>query len=393
MFPSACGGRSALAVCALILVGVYPGAGVAQAGGEVHIGIGGPLTTGSATFGVEMRQAVDLAVAEKNAAGGILGDTIVAVAIDDEAKEDKGKLIAKQFCDDAANLGVVGHVNSGVTIAASRVYGDCGLAAITPMSSNPGVTEQGLHNIFRLTNRDDRKGPLLGRWLHDNAGKRRAVVLDDATTYGKGLADGFVRGFADAGGSVLTRQSVHSGDTDFRPLLSALAPDFDVLFFAGIREGAYIVKDMRALGLNQLFACGDGCWSVDGFIKPSDGAALKGEGVRILSAAPAIGKVPGSAEFAARYTAKYGPINNYAASSYDSARLLLAAIERAAKDEGKLPARADVVAAIRAVHFQGVAYARPVEWNEKGDNKAAVVFVNEVEGNRFKEIDEIGGTP
>jgi branched-chain amino acid transport system substrate-binding protein len=390
MFPSTCGERFALAVCAMIL-GVC--AGEAQAGGEVHIGIGGPLTTGSATFGVEMRQAVDLAVAEQNAAGGILGDKIVAVAIDDEAKEDKGKLVAKQFCDDAANLGVVGHVNSGVTIAASRVYGECGLAAITPMSSNPGVTEQGLHNIFRLTNRDDRKGPLLARWLHDKAGKRRAVVLDDATIYGKGLADGFVRGFADAGGSVLTRQSVHSGDTDFRPLLSALAPDFDVLFFAGIREGAYIVKDMRALGLNQLFACGDGCWSVDGFIKPADGAALKGEGVRIISAAPAIGKVPGSAEFAARYTAKYGPINNYAASSYDSARLLLGAIERAAKDEGKLPARADVVAAIRAAHFQGVAYAHPVEWNEKGDNKAAVVFVNEVDGNRFKEIDEIGGTP
>jgi branched-chain amino acid transport system substrate-binding protein len=390
MFPSTCGERFALAVCAMIL-GVC--AGEAQAGGEMHIGIGGPLTTGSATFGVEMRQAVDLAVAEQNAAGGILGDKIVAVAIDDEAKEDKGKLVAKQFCDDAANLGVVGHVNSGVTIAASRVYGECGLAAITPMSSNPGVTEQGLHNIFRLTNRDDRKGPLLARWLHDKAGKRRAVVLDDATIYGKGLADGFVRGFAEAGGSVLARQSVHSGDTDFRPLLSALAPDFDVLFFAGIREGAYIVKDMRALGLNQLFACGDGCWSVDGFIKPSDGAALKGEGVRILSAAPAIGKVPGSAEFAARYTAKYGPINNYAASSYDSARLLLGAIERAAKDEGKLPARAEVVAAIRAAHFQGVAYARPVEWNEKGDNKAAVVFVNEVEGNRFKEIDEIGGVP
>jgi branched-chain amino acid transport system substrate-binding protein len=388
MFPSTCGGRFTLAACALILVGGYPDAGEAQlTSSEVHIGIGGPLTTGSATFGVEMRQAVDLAVAEKNAAGGILGGKIVAVAIDDEAKEDKGKLVAKQFCDDAANLGVVGHVNSGVTIAASRVYGECGLAAITPMSSNPGVTEQGLHNIFRLTNRDDRKGPLLARWLHDKVGKRRAVVLDDATTYGKGLADGFVRGFAEAGGSVLTRQSVHSGDTDFRPLLSAFAPDFDVLFFAGIREGAYIVKDMRALGLNQLFACGDGCWSVDGFIKPSDGAALKGEGVRILSAAPAIGKVPGSAEFAARYTAKYGPINNYAASSYDSARLLLAAIERAAKDEGRLPARADVVAAMRAAHFQGV------EWNEKGDNKAAVVFVNEVEGNRFKEIDEIGGVP
>jgi branched-chain amino acid transport system substrate-binding protein len=261
------------------------------------------------------------------------------------------------------------------------------------MSSNPGVTEQGLGNIFRLTNRDDRKGPGLAKWLHDKMGKRRAVVLDDGTTYGKGLAEGFVKGFAEKGGAVLQRQSVHAGDTDFRSLLSDFPRDFDVLFFAGIREGAYILKDMRTLGRNQLFACGDGCWSVDGFIKPSDGAALKGEGVRILSAAPAIGKVPGSTDFAARYTAKYGPINNYAASSYDAARLLLTAIERAAMDKKQLPSRADVVAAVRQISFQGVAYARPVEWDAKGDNTAAVIFVNVVDGDGFKEIDQIANAP
>ena len=363
------------------------------AGREVHIGIGGPLTTASATFGVEMRHAVDLAVEEKNAGGGILGAKVIAIAVDDAANNDKGLAAAKQFCDDPSNLGVVGHVNSGVTIAAARVYGNCGLAAITPMSSNPGVTELGLGNIFRLTNRDDRKGPGLARWLYEKMGKRRTVVLDDGTTYGKGLADGFVTGFEQKGGSVLLRQSVHAGDSDFRSLLSSLPRDFDVLFFAGIREGAYIVKDMRALGLNQLFACGDGCWSVDGFIKPSEGAALKGDGVRILSAAPAIGTVPGSDEFAARYTAKYGPINNYAASSYDSARLLLAAIERAATDKKQLPSRADVIAAMRQGSFQGIAYARPVEWDAKGDNVAAVIYVNGVEGERFKEIDQITGLP
>ena len=350
------------------------------AGREIHIGIGGPLTTASATFGAEMRHAVDLAVEEKNAGGGILGAKVLAVA-------------AKQFCDDPLNLGVVGHVNSGVTIAAARVYGNCGLAAITPMSSNPGVTELGLGNIFRLTNRDDRKGPGLARWLYDKMGKRRTVVLDDGTTYGKGLADGFAAGFEQKGGTILLRQSVHAGDTDFRSLLGTLPRDFDVLFFAGIKEGAYIVKDMRALGLNQLFACGDGCWSVDGFIKPSEGAALKGEGVRILSAAPAIGAVPGSSEFATRYTGKFGPINNYAASSYDSARLLLAAIEQAATDKGQVPNRADVIAAMRKRPFQGIAYARPIEWDAKGDNTAAVIFVNVVEGDRFKEIDQIAGGP
>jgi branched-chain amino acid transport system substrate-binding protein len=355
------------------------------AGREIHIGIGGPLTTASATFGTEMRHAVDLAVEEKNAGGGILGAKVLAVAVDDEANNDKGAVAAKQFCDDPLNLGVVGHVNSGVTIAAARVYGNCGLAAITPMSSNPGVTELGLGNIFRLTNRDDRKGPGLARWLYDKMGKRRTV--------GKGLADGFAAGFEQKGGTILLRQSVHAGDTDFRSLLGTLPRDFDVLFFAGIKEGAYIVKDMRALGLNQLFACGDGCWSVDGFIKPSEGAALKGEGVRILSAAPAIGAVPGSSEFATRYTGKFGPINNYAASSYDSARLLLAAIEQAATDKGQVPSRADVIAAMRKRPFQGIAYARPIEWDAKGDNTAAVIFVNVVEGDRFKEIDQIVGGP
>src|SRR5215472_3732638 len=385
-----------LAPLAMAVALVTTSANVARAqlaGREIHIGIGGPLTTASATFGAEMRHAVDLAVEEKNAGGGILGGKILAIAVDDEANNDKGAIAAKQFCDDPLNLGVVGHVNSGVTIAAARVYGNCGLAAITPMSSNPGVTELGLGNIFRLTNRDDRKGPGLARWLYDKMGKRRTVVLDDGTTYGKGLADGFAAGFEQKGGSVLLRQSVHAGDTDFRSLLGTLPREFDVLFFAGIKEGAYIVKDMRALGLNQLFACGDGCWSVDGFIKPSEGAALKGEGVRILSAAPAIGAVPGSTEFAARYTGKYGPINNYAASSYDSARLLLAAIEQAARDKGQLPTRADVVATIRQMSFQGVAYARAVEWDEKGDNRAAVIFVNVVKGERFQEIDQIAGGP
>jgi branched-chain amino acid transport system substrate-binding protein len=362
-------------------------------GQEIRIGIGGPLTTGSATFGVEMRQAVELAVAERNAAGGVLGAKVVAVAADDAASNQHGEAVARQFCDDPAMLGVVGHVNSGVTIAAAAVYAGCGLPMLTPMSSNPGVTDQGLPNVFRLTNRDDRKGPGFARWLYAKMGKRNAVVIDDGTLYGQGLADGFAGGFAAAGGAIAARRSVKVGDTDFRGLIGGLPQGFDVLFFAGIREGAYIVKDMRSLGLNQLFGCGDGCWSLDAFVQPAGAAALQGEGVRILSAAPAIGKVPGSAEFAARYTAKYGPINNYAASSYDSARIVMAAIEVAAVAKQAVPTRAEVLAAMKATRFQGIAYARPAQWSPKGDNVAAVIFVNTVEAGRFKEVDEIAGEP
>jgi branched-chain amino acid transport system substrate-binding protein len=360
-------------------------------GREIRIGVAGPLTTPSATFGLEMRQAVDLAIDERDAAGGVSGGKIVAAVVDDAADAEKGKAVARALCDDPRVLAVVGPVNSGVMLASERVYADCGLPIVTPMASNPAITEQGLANVFRLTNRDDHKGPAVARWLNDKMGKKTAVVVDDGTPYGKGIADQFSSGFAAVGGAVVKRWTAKAGQTDFTAEVAELPKDFDVLFFGGIKEGAYVLKDMRKAGLNQVFACGDGCWSVGGFIKPAEGAATAGEGVRVLSAAPALGKVPGSAEFAERYKARFGPINNYAASSYDSARVVMSAIEAAATKKGGMPDRVDVLAALKDIKFQGVAYAAPETFDAKGDNTAAVIFVNDVDGDRFREIDQIGG--
>jgi len=386
--------EQSVAFIALALLAHNPSAAVAQsqlAGQEVHLGVAGPLTTASATFGVEMKNAVDLAVDEKNAAGGILGAKIVASAVDDEANADKGKAVATAFCQDDKTLAVEGAVNSGVMLASEKIYADCGLPILTPMASNPGITEQGLANVFRLTNRDDRKGPALAKWLIAKMGKKSAVVVDDGTPYGKGLSDQFVGGFTAAGGAIASRWTAKAGATDFSPEIAGLPKDFDVLFFAGIKEGAYILKAMRAAAMKQAFACGDGCWSVGGFIKPAGGAATEGEGVRILSAAPALGKAPGSAEFGERYVKRFGPINNYAANSYDAARILMTAIETAAKAKNGMPSRADVLAALKATKFQGVAYVGPEAFDAKGDNTAAVIFVNDVDSDHFREIDQIGG--
>jgi branched-chain amino acid transport system substrate-binding protein len=360
-------------------------------GQEIRIGVAGPLTTPSATFGLEMRQAVDLAIDERDSAGGVLGGKIVAAVMDDAADAEKGKVVAKSLCDDPRVLAVVGPVNSGVMLASEKVYADCGLPIVTPMASNPAITEQGLANVFRLTNRDDHKGPAVARWLNAKMGKKAAVVVDDGTPYGKGIADQFSSGFAAVGGAVVKHWTAKAGQTDFTAEVAELPKDFDVLFFGGIKEGAYVLKDMRKAGLNQVFACGDGCWSVGGFVKPAEGAATAGEGVRVLSAAPALGKVPGSAEFAERYKARFGPINNYAASSYDGARVVMNAIEAAATKKGSLPDRADVLVALKDIKFQGVAYAAPEIFDAKGDNTAAVIFVNDVDGDHFREIDQIGG--
>jgi len=371
------------------LVSGWTGPAAAQLQGQtIRIGIGAPLTGGAATFGVEMRNAVELAVEEQNAAGGILGARIETRVIDDEASDAKAQSLAASLCGDPTILAVVGHVNSNVSVSASTIYAGCGLAMLTPMSSNPAITDRGLANVFRLTNRDDHKGPGLAAYLYRKLGKRRAVVIDDQTAYGKGLADLFAGTFEKLGGTV-TRRNVKVGDRDFSALLAGLPADFDVVFYAGIAEAAFVLKQMREKGLNQLFACGDGCWNVKGFIQPADGAATKGEGVIVLSAAPAVGRVAGSGAFAERYAKRFGPIANYAVSSYDSARLVLRSIELAASARKAVPSRSDVVAALRGLHYQGIAYARPVEWDAKGDNTAAVIFVNVVEGDRFKEVGEI----
>jgi len=358
-------------------------------GQTIKIGIGAPLTGGSASFGVEMKNAVELAVDEQNAAGGVLGGRVETRAFDDEASDAKGRAAAALLCEDPQVLAVVGHVNSNVSIVASSVYARCALAMLTAMSSSPGVTDRGLSSVFRLTNRDDHKGPGLAAYLYQKAAKRRAVVVDDQTAYGKGLADLFASAFTALGGTVVARPTVKVGDRDFQALVAGLPSNFDVLFFGGVAEAPYVLRQMREQGLKQLFACGDGCWNVKGFIQPAGDAATKGEGVLVLSAAPAVGRVPGSADFADRYAKRFGPIANYAVNSYDSARIVLAAITQAAGAKSGLPTRGEVVTALRKLHYQGIAYSRPIEWDAKGDNVAAVIFLNTVEGDRFKEVAEI----
>jgi branched-chain amino acid transport system substrate-binding protein len=376
-----------LVVLALVLAAAPASAQLA--GQTLVLAVAGPLSGGASALGVEQKQAAEVAVDERNAAGGILGARVVLVAADDRADAPEGKAVAQRFCDDPRVLGVVGHVNSGVSIEASKVYNACRLPMLTAMSSGPGVTDRGLDNVFRLTNRDDNKGPAIAGYLHRVLGKRRAVVVDDQTTYGRGLSDLFAQAFVRAGGEVVTRLTVTVGQKDFQSTLAEFPPAFDVVFFAGIAEAAPLLKEIRARGIQQRFACGDGCWDVKGFIGRAEGAATEGEGVLILSATPSIGRVPGSAEFAARYQARYGPIANYAVNSYDSARLVLLAIETAAKSKGAIPTRDEVIAALRGSQFQGIAYARPVTWDAKGDNTAAVIMLNVVEGDHFKEIGEV----
>lgn len=355
----------------------------------VAIAIAAPLSGPSALLGAEMKQAIELALAEWNDAGGVLGAPLASVIADDQGKVETGQAIVHDFCRSPEILGVVGHYNSDVTLAAAPTYHDCGLALISPIVSNPALTERGYANVFRFTNRDDDTGAAIADYLYRILGKRRAVVVATSSLYGQSMADCFAQSFTRLGGKVVAQRRVKEGDRDFVGLIGNLPREFDLLFYGGSFEGAFILRAMRQAALTQLFAAGDGCWDIPGFLRPAAEAASAGEGVLVLSATPQLGRVAGSREFADRYQRRYGPIINYAANAYDAARFLILAIEQAAQQRGGAPDRADVITALRSLTFQGIAYRRPVQWDEKGDNLAAVTALHIVTDGQFAQVAEI----
>lgn len=352
-----------------------------------RIAIAAPLSGSSAALGAEMARAATLAVEEVNLAGGIAGRAVVAEAVDDGGSLERGVTTARTLCTRPEVVGVVGPYNSHVAMATAEIYHAGALPVITPIVSNPAFTRLGFVNIFRFTNSDDETAAAIAGHLR-SLGKRRAVVLETSTMYGQSMAGEFERAFRRRGGAILLRRAIAEGERDFGPLVRALPVDFDVMFYGGSFEGAFVLRAMREAGLRQLFAAGDGCWDRTGFLEPAGDAAEAGEGVLVLSATPEAGRVQGSREFADRYARRYGPIGNYAVNSFDSTRLLLTAMAAAASKGGSLN-RSAISAEIRAIEFRGIAYPEPVAWDKAGENRAAVTALFVVERSCFRQVAEV----
>jgi branched-chain amino acid transport system substrate-binding protein len=348
------------------------------------IGIGAPLSGVAAALGREMLHGVELAVDEHNASRHADSKPVSLIARDDEGTPARGIAVARELAADDRILGVVGHYNSDVTIAAAAIYDAAGLAMITPIASNPSLTDGGRAHIFRLTNRDDATARAIARHLHHIAGKRRAAVIETCTTYGHSMAESFVRAFTDAGGRVVTRAEVNEGDRDFAPLVRALPADIDLVFYGGSFEGAPLLRALREAGIMHLFATGDGCWDVENFLRPARDVVAVGEGVLVLSASLPLDHPGAPSEVAMRYHARFGPIGNYALNAYDAARALLAAIDI------DTPTRDKVVATLRRGGLDGVAFPGRLDWDVKGDNLAAVTVLHVAQPDRFEPIAIIG---
>src|SRR5690242_16293433 len=186
----------------------------APATADVRIAVGAPLTGGSAAFGAQLKQGTEQAVADINAAGGILGQKLVLSAGDDRADPKEGVSVANKFAADGVKF-VIGHFNSGVTIPASEVYQENGMLEITPAATNPKVTERGMWNIFRVCGRDDQQGGLAGQIIANKYKGKRIAIVHDKTTYGQGLADETRKSMNAKGVKEVFYEGVNKDDKDF----------------------------------------------------------------------------------------------------------------------------------------------------------------------------------
>ena len=218
----------------------------------------GPLTGSSSAIGEQMQKGAEMAVRNINEAGGVLGQPLALEIGDDTCDPVDAVTVAKQLRDSRAVF-VAGHWCSGSSIPASKIYADAGILQISPGSTNPELTDQGLDNVFRVCGRDDLQGPTAADYVLDNQLASRIAIVHDRDAYGKGLADEFRKQLATRGTEEVLYTGIDAGTQDFSSLINEMkAAKIELIYFGGYHlEAGLIVRQARDLGLDAKFMSGD----------------------------------------------------------------------------------------------------------------------------------------
>jgi len=235
---------------------------------DIKIAAVGPMTGGDAATGEQMRRGAEMAVKDINAKGGVLGRKLVLTVGDDVCDPKQAVSVANQL----ANAGVVfvaGHYCSSASIPASAVYADSNVLQITPASTNPALTDdaakKGWINVFRVCGRDDSQGRIAGNYIASRFKGKPVAVIDDKSTYGKGLADETIKAMQAAGVTPALHDSINQGDSDFSALISKMKQaKIAAIYFGGYyREAGLIVRQAKEQGLNAVLMGGDALVTTD----------------------------------------------------------------------------------------------------------------------------------
>ena len=348
----------------------------------IRIAGAAPLSGDQAASNISIRNGMLLAMEEAQARFSKLGVKLEYLEADDQASEEVGVRVAQRVAADPLVLGVVGHVNSSVSLKAVRVYAATNLLMVSAASTNPGVTTQGLSNVARVCGRDDVQGPIAAQFVRDVLGARRVFVINEGTSYGLGLAASFRDRARSIGLSVVG--FVTNPDTSIsgaKPLERAYWTNLaqqvklyqpQAVYYSGVDpQGGALTKALRAAGFQGSIVAPDGI-DTENFVTLA-GASAKG--VYYTSTAGPLSFLPNASGFAKRYGARFKmPPESYSAYAYDAANVVVDAIIRAFRTNGnKIPTRDAVSAAARTASLSGV--TGQIGFTDTGDRRVADYFV------------------
>jgi branched-chain amino acid transport system substrate-binding protein len=315
----------------------------------VLIGQASPLTGPQAHLGKDNENGARLAMDEINAAGLTLGGKKVVLEMksEDDAADPKTATTVAQKLADEGVVGVIGHLNSGATIPASKIYFDNGIPEISPSATAVAYTASGFNTAFRIMTNDAQQGSVLGNYAVTKLGAKRIAIIDDRTAYGQGLADEVEKAVKAAGGDVVAREYTSDRSTDFMAILTSIkGKKPDLIFFGGMDpQAAPMIRQIKQLGIKAKFLGGDGVETP----KFLELAGADAEGVLASNPGLPLAAMPGGSEFKAKFEAKYGEIQNYAPYAYDAMNVLVDAMKRANSSD---PAK--YLAELPKTDYQGV---------------------------------------
>ena len=346
----------------------------------VKIGHVAPVPGAQALYGKDNENGARMAIEDLNAQGVTIGGKKIKFEIqaeDDAADPKQGTAAAQKLCDSKV-AGVVGHLNSGTTIPASKVYHDCGIPMVTGAATNPALTKPGYNTTFRIIANDLALGAGLAHYAHDTLKLKSFAVIDDRTAYGQGVADVFAKVSKELGMKQVDQQFTTDKATDFMAILTAIkSKNPDAIFFGGMDpQAGPMLRQMEQLGMaNVKYFGGDGVCTSE-IAKLAAGAKTLGN-VICAEGGASLGKMPGGTAWKARYDAKYpGQFQVYSPYTYDATMLLVDAMKRANSVDPKV-----YLPELAKSNFKGV--TANISFEKTGEMKnPAITLYNYIDGKK-----------
>ncbi len=342
----------------------------------IKIAYAGVMTGPDGSMGVKLFHGADVAVEEWNARGGVLGRPIEVIRRDDEGKPDKAVLVAQDLVNrDIA--GVLGPINSGCTLPASAIYNASRIMELV-VSTNVEITQRGFDNLFRCNGRDDQQGSVAADFITNKLKIKKLAILHNKTAFGEGIAKRVKECFEAVGGQIVAFDGVSEGELDFRSNIATLkAAGAEAVYWGGIYgQAGPFYNQLRQAGLEIPFISCDGSFdqSMINIIggQPKDFYATF---VRDWS------KQPGAQKFEQQFKAKqFGDPGAFAFYGYDSANVLLKAIEVAGTTETDA-----VIRAMRSTTFDAI--LGKLTFDEKGDIRDVPYVIWTIADGKFKPLE------